>query len=166
MIDEWSWGEFFDPSLSPFGYNETVAQEYFPLTREEALARWYKRQDKNYDPVIPEWVETIERKNFSDEERNVLRDDPNIVKKIFICEMSGRPFRLISQEVAFYKKHNIQLPSKHPDVRHQERLAKRPPRELHLRNCDKCGKEMISVYDKNFEGNVYCEACYQKEVYG
>jgi hypothetical protein len=32
-------GEFFDPKLSQFGYNETVAQEYFPLTREEALAR-------------------------------------------------------------------------------------------------------------------------------
>ena len=23
-------GEFFHPSLSPFGYNETVAQEYYP----------------------------------------------------------------------------------------------------------------------------------------
>lgn len=24
-------GEFFHPSLSPFGYNKTVAQEYYPL---------------------------------------------------------------------------------------------------------------------------------------
>jgi hypothetical protein len=24
-------GEFFHPSLSPFGYNETVAQEYYEL---------------------------------------------------------------------------------------------------------------------------------------
>lgn len=24
-------GEFFDTSLSPFGYNETLAQEYFPI---------------------------------------------------------------------------------------------------------------------------------------
>jgi hypothetical protein len=31
------WGEFFPTSLSPFGYNETVAQEYFPMMREEAL---------------------------------------------------------------------------------------------------------------------------------
>jgi len=29
------WGEFFPASLSPFGYNETIAMEYFPLTREE-----------------------------------------------------------------------------------------------------------------------------------
>ena len=33
------WGEFFPASISPFGYNETVAQEYFPLTREEALVQ-------------------------------------------------------------------------------------------------------------------------------
>ncbi|USN57480.1 MAG: hypothetical protein H6766_03435 [Candidatus Peribacteria bacterium] len=26
------WGEFFHPSLSPFGYNETVANEYYPVT--------------------------------------------------------------------------------------------------------------------------------------
>ena len=30
------WGEFFDTSLSPFGYNETVANEYYPLSEEEA----------------------------------------------------------------------------------------------------------------------------------
>ena len=32
-------GEFFHPSLSPFGYNETVAQEYFPLEKIEDK-RW------------------------------------------------------------------------------------------------------------------------------
>jgi len=32
-------GEFFHPSLSPFGYNETVAQEYFPLSKEATLAQ-------------------------------------------------------------------------------------------------------------------------------
>ena len=32
------WGEFFPHEMSPFGYNETVAAEYFPLTRKEALS--------------------------------------------------------------------------------------------------------------------------------
>ncbi len=35
--EQGEWWEFFPSSLSPFGYNETVAQEYFPLTREEVL---------------------------------------------------------------------------------------------------------------------------------
>jgi len=37
MMKTGEWGEFFPASLSPFGYNETVAQEYFPLSREEVL---------------------------------------------------------------------------------------------------------------------------------
>jgi hypothetical protein len=32
MQDTGEWWEFFHPSLSPFGYNETVAQEYYPVT--------------------------------------------------------------------------------------------------------------------------------------
>ncbi|MBU0626695.1 hypothetical protein KKH82_04680 [Patescibacteria group bacterium] len=30
-------GEFFPSSISPFGYNETVASEYYHLTKEEAI---------------------------------------------------------------------------------------------------------------------------------
>ncbi|HNG96855.1 MAG TPA: hypothetical protein PLW93_01130 [Candidatus Absconditabacterales bacterium] len=41
----------------------------------------------------------------------------------------------------------------------------RPGRTLFLRNCDCCGKEMLSVYPQDHEGKVYCEECYQKEVY-
>lgn len=28
------WGEFFPHQLSPYAYNETIAQEYFPLNPE------------------------------------------------------------------------------------------------------------------------------------
>ena len=37
MMQTGEWGEFLPPKLSPFGYNETVAQERYPLTKEEAL---------------------------------------------------------------------------------------------------------------------------------
>lgn len=33
------WGEFLDPTLSLHGYNETLAQEYFPLSEQEAQQR-------------------------------------------------------------------------------------------------------------------------------
>jgi hypothetical protein len=93
-------------------------------------------------------------------------------------------------EIDFYRKHSISLPRKHPDIRHEERMKLRPGRTLYLRNCDCCGKEMLSVYDKqvrkvgkvgkvsnNEELNshdlpnsptplVYCESCYTKEIYG
>lgn len=36
------WGEFFPISISPFAYNETAAQDYYPLTKEEAFKKGYK----------------------------------------------------------------------------------------------------------------------------
>jgi len=39
------WGEFFPIALSPFAYNETCAQDYYPLTKEEALKKGYKWKD-------------------------------------------------------------------------------------------------------------------------
>jgi len=163
MQKSWEWWEFFDPSLSHFGYNETVAQEYFSLSREKALARWYRRQDNSYDPVIPEWAEVFRWDKIPTDIRTVSDD---ILKNIFVCEVSWRPFRIIKQELDFYRKHNLPLPRKHPDIRHEERMRVRPIRWFHLRNCDNCGKEMISVYPKNYEWKVYCESCYKKEIYG
>jgi formylmethanofuran dehydrogenase subunit E len=89
-----------------------------------------------------------------------------ILNKIILCEITGKPYRIIKQELAFYRQQNIPLPTKHQDQRKAELLQKVMPKEFHLRNCDKCGKQMVSVYASSYPGKVYCEECYQKEVYG
>ena len=41
------WGEFFPIEISPFGYNETVAQEYFPLSKDDCGEQgWAWREDE------------------------------------------------------------------------------------------------------------------------
>ncbi len=161
MQETWERWEFFHPSLSPFCYNQTIAQEYFPFTKQEALARWYKREDKNLDPIIPEWAKVIDWK--------VIKEDPKeyeqILKSIFVCEVSGRPYRIIKQELEFYRKHHLPLPRKHPDIRHEERMKLRPWRTLYLRKCDQCNQENLSVYWTDYQWKVYCESCYQQRVY-
>lgn len=37
MGRQYTYGEFFPPELSPFAYNETVAQDYYPVTKERAM---------------------------------------------------------------------------------------------------------------------------------
>ena len=54
-------------------------------------------------------------------------------------------------ELDFYRKMNLSLPRKHPDIRHQERMNERPAKTLFVRKCDCCDKEMLSVYQKLFE---------------
>jgi formylmethanofuran dehydrogenase subunit E len=65
----------------------------------------------------------------------------------------------------FYRKHNLPIPRKHPDIRHLERMKLRNPRKLFDRKCDKCWTDMKSTYDKNREEIVYCKKCYEKEIY-
>jgi len=162
MKSIWERWEFFPVSISPFGYNESVANEYFPLDRESALDKWFKRQDKEYPINVPEWTETVKAQDLSD---NIDDVDDEILKKAVICEISGKPFRIVKPELEFYRKHNLPLPRKHPDVRHLERLSQRAPRKLYLRTCDNCGKQVISVYPADSEFKVYCEECYNKEIY-
>jgi hypothetical protein len=77
-------GEFFYPLLSPFGYNETLAQEYMPLSQQEATNKRYSRQTNNYDTIIPQGANTIDWKTNVQEPQ----DDDSILKAIFICEVS------------------------------------------------------------------------------
>ena len=155
-------GEFFHPSLSPFGYNETVAQEYFPLSKEATLAQWYQWSDYSSDPKIPAWAIILTWDQIPNDIATVTDD---ILKQVIICEISKRPFMIQKAELEFYRKHNLPLPRRHPDVRHEERMKLRPGRTLYLRNCDQCNRTMLSVYDKEYDWKVYCEHCYQKEVF-
>jgi formylmethanofuran dehydrogenase subunit E len=57
------------------------------------------------------------------------------------------------------------LPHKHPNVRYQERIKGSNERKLYYRVCEKCGENMLSVYDEHSSGKIYCETCYNKELY-
>ena len=82
-----------------------------------------------------------------------------------ICEITGKPFKLIKQELLFYVQNGIPLPTKHPDQRHKERMKMRNPRELHERNCAECGASIITTYAPYRTEKIVCEECYRKLVY-
>ncbi len=165
MQQRWEWWEFLDASLSPFGYNETAANDYYPLMRDEALSKAYKRQDINYDPIIPEGATVIKRSDYEEHERDMLRNSDTILKTIVLCEVSWRPFRIVKQEVDFYRTHNLPLPSRHPDIRHQERISQRIWTILHLRRCDKTWEDMLSAYAATYPWKVYSDQAYIAETY-
>ena len=50
--------------------------------------------------------------------------------------MTGKPFRIIPQELEFYRKHHLPIPRRHPDQRHLDRMKMRNPRKLYERICD------------------------------
>ncbi|MEI6775098.1 MAG: hypothetical protein WCL18_10435 [bacterium] len=103
--------------------------------------------DQEYPINIPENAQTVKAQDIPANIQDITDD---ILNKVIICEVSGRPFRIIKPELDFYRKHDIALPRKHPDIRHQERQGERSPRELHLRTCDHCGSAMVSIYSSEY----------------
>ncbi|OGD65960.1 hypothetical protein A3F08_00580 [Candidatus Berkelbacteria bacterium RIFCSPHIGHO2_12_FULL_36_9] len=83
------WGEFFPSSMSLFGYNETAAQEYFSLTKNEAIKNGFKWQDEDfsmkYDGPFYEPKDILEYLNNEQERQKLLSG-------ILKCFVSGKPF--------------------------------------------------------------------------
>ena len=159
-LGDCDWGEFFPSSISPFGYNETVAQEYFPLTKEQALSKGFKWSD--YELEFPHVEKTIPA-NLLPEIISEIPDD--ILNWAIQCEVTGKPFKIIKPELDFYRKMNLSIPRRHPDQRHKDRMALRNPRKLWKRNCIKCNAEIQTTYVLEKPEMVYCEDCYLKSVY-
>ena len=155
------WGEFFNPDVSLFGYNETVAQEYFPMTKEEALKQGFNWSD--YEAPFPQATKTLPAHLLPARIEDIPDD---ILNWAIICEVTGKPFRIVKAELEFYRKHKLPIPHRHPDQRHLDRMALRNPRKLFERTCDKCQENMQTTYTPERPEKVYCEQCYNKEVYG
>lgn len=160
MKKTWEWWEFFPSSISPFGYNETLAYEFYPMTKQKAVENGFKWSD--YEKPTPKVDKIIPAQQLPKDIEEVNED---ILNMAIECEVSKKPFRIIAQELKFYKKHNLPLPTKHPDVRHMERMNFFNPRKIFERKCAKCGKEIKTTYPPDSSVIVYCEECYEKEVY-
>ncbi len=167
------WGEFFPSSLSPFGYNETVAMEYYPLDRRDVSQKHLYPNGKlifnwsDYEPPFPKVEKIIPASKLPDDITKIPDDILNwaIMPDDDVGNDRVVPFRIIKQELEFYRKHNLPIPKKHPDQRHLDRMKLRNPRKLYERKCDKCGVAMMTTYSNERKEIVYCEKCYEKEIY-
>ena len=176
------YGEFFPSDFSPFAYNESVAQQYFPLTKEDILKQKYKwkdPEDRNYSIDV----------KYTDIPADIQKVDDSMMGKVIQCSHQGNcqeqcteAFKIILEELQFYKKVNLSFPRLCPNCRHYQRFKKRNPYKLWHRSCmcgsagspsttvnhghmGKCEVEFETSYAPDRPEIVYCEKCYQKEVY-
>ncbi len=157
MKNHGEWGEFFPINISPFKYNESVADEYFPISKEECLEKGWRWRDDDekgfYDG--PSFEIPMNISDVGDE----------ILKQILTCEVTGDSYRIIPQELRFYRKMGLPIPKRCPNQRHRDRLSLRNPQTTWERRCSKCSVDIQSTYAPKRPEKVYCEACYLGEVY-
>lgn len=163
----YKYGEFFPVNLSPFPYNDSMAHEYFPMTKKEYEIRGYIWFEKPKEPLTL----AIEADKLPD---NINDVDISFSGKIIGCLHKGlcdqrctSGFRLTNQELQFYKTKKLALPRLCPNCRHYERLKIQNSLKLWKRKCMKgeCKNEFETSYAPERPEIVYCEKCYQQEVY-
>lgn len=153
------WGEFFPMHLAPYAYNETTAQEYYPLTEEEILAK-----ELRFQKHLPftNGKETISHEHIP---WNIEEVPDSICNEVLACEATGRNYRITKQELLMYRAMKLPIPRIHFYERHRRRSALRNPHKHWKRECMKCQKEIETSYQPSRPEIVYCEECYLKEVY-
>jgi hypothetical protein len=176
----YKYGELFPIEFSSFGYNNTVAIQHFPLTKEEAINKGYPWIDVEKG----EYVITKKAAELSDAIGDVADE---ILKEVVECEGCKGAYRILENELIFLKNEKIPLPRMCNDCRHARRINDRLKLFLYERSCmcagenDKttrykntvkhehkesvCGEIFKTGYSSDSPEIVYCEKCYQQEVY-
>lgn len=146
------WGQFFPVELSPFAYNETAANYYFPLNREQAVAGGFSWKEADKKEFLPQNFELPD---------DISETDPKVCEAILACDNCGKNYKIMPQEFNFYKKRGIAIPRKCTDCRFTSRFGSRNPRKLFERKCDKCGQNIVSSFALERPEKIYCEECYK-----
>ncbi len=170
------YGEFFPHEISPFSYNESIAQEYYPVSKEEAIKQGYPWQEED----ARNYKVDIENKDIPDSIQDVAED---IINKVIACEHGGmckeqctEAFKIVPEEFKFYKRMSLPLPRLCPNCRHYKRINQRNPLKLWDRGCmckkdnhfhgnENCQIKFKTSYAPERPEMVYCEKCYQQEIY-
>ncbi|MEA3399401.1 MAG: hypothetical protein U9R00_02725 [Patescibacteria group bacterium] len=179
----YKYGEFFPSEFSPFAYSETLAMEYFPLTKEQVSADNFIWRDS----VKYEHKTTLKNKEIPDHIDDISDD---ITSKVIECNYQGslctKAFKITPDELNFYRKMNLPLPRDCFRCRSQKRLNQRTKLEEVKKRCQCAGlysdgnkyknKKKHSHKEKHCETEfitnytdpkdlLYCEECYQQEVF-
>jgi len=169
MKNTGEYGEFFPIGTTNFGYAETVAQEYFPLTEEECKKQnlpWWNTNMATYGQG------TMDKKDLPD---NIDEVKDEIIKEVLTCAC-GRNYKIVPYELSLYRKLGLPLPRECPNCRHERRNKIAGIRKLWHRQCmcdkgdhfhgaEKCKIEFETSYASERPEMIYCEKCYQQEVY-
>ncbi len=160
------WCEFFPMKYSPFAYNESMAELSFPLLEEETKKKGLRFQEN---------IQQTRGKTTLVEIPDAIEDVSDLItQEILGCVECHRNYKIIVDELNFYKKWRIPVPHKCFFCRLKRRFELRGPSTLWYRSCmckqeghdhtADCGNEFETPYAPGRPEIIYCESCYQKEV--
>jgi hypothetical protein len=186
-----SYGDFFPIEAAPFSYNESLAQDYAPLTERKATELgyvWHNMEDKSYTATkiwndLPETIGEVTDSILSDVILCQAWDEDKEKAKEHKCT---KGFKITPAELAVYRRLNMPLPRKCPNSRNYDMFRLRTPVEFHKRVCQcdgaksengaykntakhfhessHCPNKFETCYSPERPEVIYCEQCYKAEI--
>ena len=147
MIERGEWGLFFPTQYSPFCYDETAAQDFFPLSREDIVCRGWQ-----CSPVS----ETAAHESSANSSL------PAGAKK---CQVCSKAYLRAPKEIDLCQQFGVPLSTRCPDCRITHKLETRSPYALVERLCSKCQGATLTSLSENLSQNPWCEKCFLEQIY-
>ena len=155
-------GEYSDGvgmEFSAQAYNFSLGQVSYPLTDNEIIKLG------GFVAIEPQTnVNNMDVIKYMDIPKTIEEIADTILSKAILCEVSGRPFRIIASELEFYRRMKLPIPCIHPLLRIERRLSFIKDGKKYKSVCVKCKKNMESVFDPKDNYIMYCDKCFQLEV--
>ena len=163
----YGYGEFFPIELSPYTYNETIAQDYKPLSKEAI-----EKEGWGYREVVQgNHATTVNSRDLPD---NIKDISDEVLNEVISCGMCGKVYRIVAEELGMLRRFDIALPRECFNCRHLRRFKQVNLPELYNRSCmcekgthghqGACQNRFETTYAPDRPEAVFCENCYQKEV--
>lgn len=173
------YGEYFPPEHSPFSYQETIANDYFPLPKEKVLERGFVWRD--IEPRV--FQATLKAGDIPDAIGDV---SDSILQDILECTSCSKAYRIIPQELQFLRSNGLPIPRECWECRYAFRRALRNQPHYTIRTCmcsggvserevyqnqnphfhdsQSCPNTFLTSFSPQDSSVVYCEECYNAEV--
>ncbi len=159
MLIEGEYGEFLPYRFSAFAYNGSDVDVAYSVSEDEVAkldALW-----QEYIEIDTTGLKTISASELPNSINDVTDD---ILSFAIICEVTGKPFRVIKTELDFYRRYKLPLPTIHTYERTKQKFAYMGNHLMRKDVCESCAKGLETIYPKGEGWRLYCEECFRSEV--
>lgn len=154
MKETGEWGRFFPLAIATVPYNLSLAQLYYPKSKEEVISGSLVWHDKVSS--LPAQV--------AQPPDDISQVSDGLCSHTLQCQGCGSGYRLQQKELSFYRRFGVPAPDHCFFCRNLRRLNSRAKRCLYDRECDLCSVGLRSVFPSDFARKVLCGRCFAEEL--
>ncbi|MBU0577532.1 hypothetical protein KJ742_00595 [Patescibacteria group bacterium] len=109
------YGNPFPFDCATFSYLDSAFKDYDTFTKEEVESMGWRYGEEQE-------VEAGDYEDVSNIPDDISNLEDSKIETVFLCPISGKPFKIIPQEIRLLKKIKAPLPRAHHEVRYEERV--------------------------------------------